>query len=335
MKALVTGATGLIGSGIVREPLKDGVEVRVTIREKSDTRNIDSLDIEKVKGDIRDADSMMEALVGVDVFYQTAALYTTGSPEKQYYDINIEGTKTALNAALKQGVTKVVYTSSIAAISCTGTDVPADEQTEWKWEHLGLPYITTKYQGEKAALEFCNRGLPLVVVNPTMVIGEKDIKPTPSGQIILNLLNRKYAGYPDGGANFVDVEDIAREHILAAQKGRNGERYILGNTNISYKDLFKLVGEIAGVPVPARRMPASVMIAYGYVCQLVSAISGKPLVIDAKTARYSCQNCFYDCSKAINELGLPQKSLRTTLEKTVKWFRENGYVTSKNESIHH
>ncbi|OGO30955.1 MAG: epimerase [Chloroflexi bacterium RBG_16_56_11] len=328
MKALVTGATGLIGSSIVRELLKDGVEVRAMVREKSDTRNIDGLAIERVSGDIRDAESMGRALKGIEVFYQAAALYTMDSPEKLYYDINVEGTKTALTAALKQGTPKVVYTSSIAAIGCTGT-TPANEGTEWNWAHLGLPYVTTKYLGEQAALEFCKQGLPVVVVNPAGVIGVRDIKPTPTGQIILNVLNRKYPGYPDGGNNFVDVEDVARGHVLAAQKGRTGERYILGNTNMTFKDFFKLVAEVAGTRPLTMRLPAGLMITLGYTYQAISAITRKPPLLKPNSARFACETAFYNPSKAVNELGMPQTPLRTTVEKAVNWFRENGYVKAK------
>lgn len=326
MKALVTGATGLIGSSIVRELLKDGVEVRAMVREKSDARNLEGLDIEKVNGDIRDAESMTSALKGRDAFYQAAALYASWAPEKLYYEINVEGTKTALNAALRQGVPKVIYTSSIAAVGCTGTENPADERTEFNWLKTGTHYVRSKYLGEQAALEICKQGLPVVIVNPAMVMGIRDIKPTPSGQLILNILNRKYPGYPDGGSNFVDVKDVARGHILAAQKGRMGERYILGNTNMTYKDFFKLVGEVAGVATPTREIPSQAMITLGYMYQLLSLITRKPPLLDGRTARFSCAHSYYDCSKAVKELGMPQTPLKTTVKKAVNWFRENGYA---------
>jgi len=328
MKALVTGATGFIGSSIVRELLKDGAEVTAMVREKSDTRNIDGLDIKKVYGDIRDAASMASALKGCDVFYQTAALYVRWAPEKLYYDINVEGTKTALNAALRQGVPRVVYTSSIAAVGYSGTEKPADERTEFNWLKTGTHYIRSKYLGEQAALDICKQGLPVVIVNPAWVIGVRDIKSTPSGELMLNVLNRMYPGYRDGGTNFVDVEDVARGHILAAKKGKIGERYILGNTNMSYKDFFKLVGEIAGVAVPEKKIPSQAVIALGYMYQLISGITRKPPLIDSKSARLSCAYLYYDCSKAVKELGMPQTQIRTTVEKAVNWFKENGYVKS-------
>jgi dihydroflavonol-4-reductase len=329
LKALVTGAAGFIGSSIVRELLKDGTEVRAMVREKSDTRNIDGLDIERVNGDIRNADSVRAALQGVDVYYQAAALYTMSDPEKLYYDINVEGTKTALTAALKAGTPKVVYTSTAAAIGYTGTDVPADEQTEWNWSSLKMTYPTTKYLGQQAALELCKQGLPLVVVNPAMVIGVRDVKPSPTGQMIVNILNRKFPGYTDGGSSAVDVEDVARGHILAAQKGRIGEKYLLGNTNIKYKDYFNLIAEVAGMPPLTRHLPIGLMVSLGYVFQTVSAVTRKPPMLRPSTARFSCMTTFCDCSKAVNELGMPQTPLRTTVAKAVGWFRENGYVKTK------
>ncbi len=330
MKALVTGATGFIGSCLVRELLKDNVEVRAMVREKSDTRNIDGLDIEKVNGDIRDADSMMAALKGIEVFYQNAGLYTYNSPEKLYHDINIEGVKIALNAALKTGVPKVIHTSSVVAIGATN-GVISDERTEWnpEWDRLKVPYITTKHLGELAALEFCKKGLPVVIVNPAGVIGVRDIKPTPTGQNIVDVLNKKFPGYPDGGTNFVDVEDVARGHILAAQKGKIGERYILGNANLKYKDFMNLVTDVAGMPPITRRIPAGMLIALGYTYQIIAAITRNPPMMKANTARSTCMTVYFNPSKAVKELGMPQTPIRTTIEKAVNWFRENGYVKAK------
>ncbi len=256
MKTLVTGATGFIGSSLVRELLKDGVEVRVLVRETSDTRNIDGLDVEKAYGDIRDSESMKSALKGCDTFYQTAALYTFWAPNsKVFYAINVEGAKTALNAALEQGVEKVVYTSTIATIGAHGADSPANEEAEFNLWETGDHYCRSKYLGEVEALNICKKGLPLVIVNPAMVIGVRDIKPTPSGKMIVDVINKKMPGYIDGGMNLVDVEDVARGHILAAQKGRIGERYILNNENLPVDYYFRSIGEISGVEPPKLKIP--------------------------------------------------------------------------------
>jgi len=327
MKVLVTGATGLIGSSLVRELLNDNVEVKVLVRENSDTRNIDGLDVEKAYGDIRDSESVKAALQGCDTFYQAAALYVFWTPDsKVLYDINVEGTKIALTAALEQGIEKVVYTSSIAAVGSSGSNKLANEDTEFNLWNTGDHYIRSKYLGEVEAKKFCDKGLPVVIVNPAVVIGVRDIKPTPSGQIILDVLNKKMPAYMDGGMNFVDVEDVARGHILAAQKGRIGERYILGNENLTLEDFFALIGEVSGVKPPRFKVPYSVAIAMAYMYQFASKITRKPPAITPPGVRVASKYTYYDVTKAVNELGFPQTPIKTTIEKAVNWFKDNGYV---------
>jgi dihydroflavonol-4-reductase len=327
MKALVTGATGFMGSSLTRELLKDGVEVRVLVRKNSDTRNIDGLDVEKVYGDIRDGDSVKAALKGSDTFYQTAGLFAYWGPsKKEFYDINVEGTKIALNAAFEQGVGKVVYTSSIAAIGAHGVDSPANEESQFNMWKSGVHYIISKYLGEVEALKICKKGLPLVVVNPTLAIGVRDIKPVPSGQTILDILNGRMIGYVESGTNVVDVEDVARGHILAAQKGRIGERYILGNENLPMGKYFALVAEVGGVKPPTRKLPRNLALATSYALQLGAFISKKPPIVTPAMVRSFSQYWYFDCSKAVKELGFLQTPIRNTIEKAVNWFRENGYV---------
>jgi len=297
------------------------------VREKSDTRNIDGLDVEKAYGDIRDSESVKSALKGCDTFYQTAALYAFWAPDsKVFYDINVEGTKTALNAALEQGLEKVVYTSTIAAIGSHGADSPANEEAEFNAWKTGDHYSRSKYLGEVEAKKFCEKGLPLVIVNPAVVIGVRDIKPTPSGKMIVDVINKRMPGYIDGGMNFVDVEDVARGHILAAQKGKVGERYILGNENLSVRDYCELIGEVSGVEPPKRKMPYRLAIAMGYGFQLLSSVTRKPPVLTAPMVRIGSKYAYFDVSKAVSELALPQTPIKTTIEKAVNWFRENGYV---------
>jgi dihydroflavonol-4-reductase len=327
MKTLVTGATGFMGSSIVRELLKDGVEVRVLVRENSDTRNIEGLDVERAYGDIRDGESVKAALKGCDTFYQTAALYVFWAPDmKVLYDVNVEGTKIALNAALEQGIEKVVYTSSMVALGFHGAKSPANEDAEFNLWDTGDHYAKSKYLGEVEARKICEKGLPLVIVNPATIIGVRDIKPTPSGQVILDVINKKMPAYINGGVNVVDVEDVARGHILAAQKGRIGERYILGNENMSIRDYLGLIGEVAGVKPPKFKIPYSVAITMGYVFQFLSNIIRRPPVMNAPMVRLGSRYAYFDTSKAVNELGFSQTPIKTTIEKAVNWFRENGYV---------
>jgi dihydroflavonol-4-reductase len=327
MKALVTGATGFIGSSLVRELLKDGKEMKVMVRRSSSTKNIDGLDVEKVYGDVREKEAVKAALKGCDTFYQTAALYEYWGPSKKdYYDVNVEGTKASLQAALEQGVPKVVHTSSIAALGCHGCDCPAKEDAEFNLWKTGAHYCISKYLAEAEALKFAQKGLPVVVVNPAGVLGVRDIRPTPSGRLILDVLNKKTPGYMDGGLNYVDVEDVARGHILAAQKGKPGEKYILGNANLSMLDFYRLVGDVSGMKPPGLRFPYPAVLATSYLYSLIASITKRPPVVTPAAVRVARLYGYFDSSRAVKELGMPQTPIKTTVEKAVNWFRENGYV---------
>ena len=329
MKSLVTGATGLIGSSIVRELLKDGKEVKVLVRKSSNTKNIDGLDFERAYGDIRDKESVKAALKGCDTFYQAAALYEFWGPKKKdYYDVNVEGTKSALQAALEQGVAKVVYTSSIAALGSHGRERPANEEAQYNYPSGAPPYVLTKYLGQVEALKMVQKGLPVVVVNPAGVIGVRDINPTPSGRIILDVLNKRTPGYMDGGGNYVDVEDVARGHVLAADKGKVGEKYVLGNANMSLLEFYKLVSDVAGMQPPKLKFPYPAVLVTSYLYQLIATITKRPPPVTPAAARVVRMYAYFDSSKAIRELGFPQTPIRITVEKAVNWFRENGYVKS-------
>lgn len=324
MKKLVTGSTGFIGSAIVRELIKDGEDVKVLIRKTSDTRNIDKLDVERVYGDIRDGDSMKRALKDCDTLYLTAAYFAHWAQDyKLLYEVNVGGTKASLKAASEAGIEKVIYTSTNNAIAASGP-VPANEEKAFNYWEAGDHYSMSKYIAENEARIFITRGLPVVIVNPTLVIGINDLKPTPSGQMIIDVVKQKMPGYIDGGINIIDVEDVARGHILAAKKGRVGERYILGNRNITVYDYLKLIADIAGVRPPAVKLPYNVALALGHIFEIVSYITKKPPIVTASEVRIGRMTEWYDCSKAINELGLPQTPIDVTIKKALNWFRENG-----------
>jgi len=326
MKKLVTGSTGFIGSAIVRELLKEDVEVKVLIRKTSNTRNIDNLDVEKVYGDIRDGDSMKKALKGCDTLYLTAAYFAHWAPDpKLLYDVNVGGTKATMQAALEAGVDKIVYTSTNNAIAASGP-VPANEEKAFNYWEARDHYSMSKYIAENEVRIFITSGLPVVIVNPTLVIGVNDIKPTPSGQMIIDVARRKMPGYIDGGVNIIDVEDVARGHILAAKKGRVGERYLLGNRNITVHDYLRLIADIAGVKPPALKLPYHLALAFGYAFELIANLTKKPPVVTASEVRIGKMTEWYDCSKAVNELGLPQTPIDVTIRKALNWFRENGYL---------
>ena len=221
---------------------------------------------------------------------------------------------------------KVVYTSTMVAVGTSDSDKLANEETEYNLWNTGSHYSRSKYLGELEAKKLCEKGLPLVIVNPGGVVGVRDIKPTPTGQMVLSVANKKMPGYMDYGINFVDVEDVARGHILAARKGRIGERYLLGNENLTLKQFFNLIAEVADVEPPKMKMPYSLalMVAYGY--QIASSITKKPPLLVPSNIRMSTGYAYYDCSKAVNELGFSQTPVRAAIEKAVNWFRENGYI---------
>ena len=326
MKKLVTGSTGFIGSAITRELIKNGEEVKVLIRKTSDTRNIDYLEVEKVYGDIRDVDSMRSALKGCDTLFLTAAYFAHWAPNpKLLYEVNVGGTKASLQAALEADIEKVVYTSTNNAIAASGP-MPATEEKAFNYWESKDHYSMSKYIAENEARMFISKGLPLVIVNPTLVIGINDIKPTPSGQMIIDVVKKKMPGYIDGGINIIDVEDVAQGHILAVTKGKVGNRYLLGNRNVTVYEYLKLIADIAGVKPPAIKLPYKLALALGHIFELGSYITKKPPVVTASEVRIGKMTEWYDCSKAVNELGLPQTPIETTIKKAINWFKENGYI---------
>ncbi len=330
MKTLVTGATGFIGSTVVRELLKDGVDVRVTVRKDSDTRNIDGLDVEVVYGDTRDRGAMRAALKGCDTLYHVAAYFAHWSLNKNlFYEVNVEGTKTILQEALAQGLEKVVYTSTSNTIGSHGAGNFVDEQAQFNAWKTGDHYAISKYLAEIEAKKICEQGLPMVIVNPTLVIGVRDIKPTPSGKLILDIVNREMPGYIDGAINIIDVQDVARGHILAAKKGRIGERYIFGNENVTVGDFFRLVAETAGVKAPRLKLPYRVALLLGYVFHVQARITKQTPVVSLSQVRIGNMGEHFNNSKAVNELGLTLTPIKVTIKNTIDWFIQHGYIKNR------
>jgi dihydroflavonol-4-reductase len=307
--------------------IKDGEDVRVTIRKGSDTLNIDGLDVEKVYCDIRDRKSVKKALKGCDTLYHVAAYFAHWAPNKKlFYDINVEGTKNILEEALEEGLKKVVYTSTSNTIGSHGAGNFVKEDAEFNGWEAGDHYAISKYLAEIEAKKICENGLPLVIVNPTLVIGVRDYKPTPSGALIVDIANGDMPGYIEGAINVIDVEDVAHGQILAAKKGRIGERYLFGNENLFVGEFFNLIAEIAGVKPPKRKIPYRVALLLGYLFQFGARIAKKPPIVSVSQVRLGKMGEHFDCSKAVNELGLKQTPIKKTIEKAINWFRENGYI---------
>jgi dihydroflavonol-4-reductase len=327
MKAFVTGATGFIGANIVRELLKDGTKVRVLARPGSDRRNLAGLDIEIWEGDLSDRGSLIKGLSGCQTLFHAAADYRlwTRSPAAMY-DVNVGGTRTILAAALAAGTEKVVYTSSVGTLGNPGDGTPGVERTPVDFGQMVGDYKKSKFLAERAAEEFLPQGLPLVIVNPSTPVGPMDIKPTPTGKIIVDFLNRKMPAYLDTGLNLLDVEACARGHILAAQKGRIGEKYILGNENLTLARILAMLSEITGLRAPRVRLPYLPILWAAYANQALSAVTGKEPLIPLAGVRMAAKFMYFDPGKAVAELGLPLTPVRQSLERAVVWFRSHDYV---------
>jgi dihydroflavonol-4-reductase len=328
MKTLVTGGTGFVGANVVRLLLQRGIEVRALVRARSDTRNLDSLDVELVAGDLRDRVSLEAALEGCDTVYHVAAMYAlwTSDPQ-QIYDSNVTGTVNLLEASAAAGVQKIVYTSSVATIGLPKDGTPGTEEVALQPKEMVSDYKRSKYLAEQEVLEYARRGLPVVIVNPSFPVGPWDVKPTPSGQTIVNFLRGKIPAYVNTGLNVVDVEDVALGHLLAAEKGRIGERYILGHTNLTLPAMFQLLEQVSGVKAPSIRIPYSLAYLSACVSEFVAnTVTHTPPFVTLAGVKLSRKRMFFDASKAVRELGFPQTSASEALRKAVEWFRRHGYA---------
>jgi dihydroflavonol-4-reductase len=328
-KALVTGAAGFIGSHVVRELLSEGVSVRAMVMPGEGTRNLDGLDVQIVQADVLDRSSVEKAMKGTDTLFHLAAIYAIWMRDwKNIYEVNLAGTRTVLGAALDAGVKRVVYTSSIAALGIAPGREPSTEETPFNQYDLGSHYVLSKYLSQQEALWFADRGLDLVVVNPAFPFGPRDVAPTPTGQLIVDILKGKNLFYFSGGINIVDVRDVARGHVLAAKKGNRGNRYILGNRNVSMKEFIAMVYRAAGFRYRARfRLPVAALRQSALAFKWWSdTVSHRPPLTTPVEVRYSSQFLYFDPSKAQKELGLRPTPVEESLRDSVEWFRENGYA---------
>jgi dihydroflavonol-4-reductase len=327
-KALVTGAAGFIGANVVRELLEEGVEVRALIKPGENTQNLEGLDMERVEGDVLDPASLARAIQGCDTLFHLAAIYKLWVPDPRLmYEVNIRGGNYMLLTARDAGVNKIVYTSSIAAVGIEPGEKPAHEETLFSWFKYKVDYVLTKYVSEMNALDMARFGLPVVAVNPALPLGPYDITPTPTGRIIVDVVNRDFPGYIDTGVCVVDVRDVARGHVLAAKKGKIGEKYILGNINMTMKELVTRTAKEAGVKIRLMRLPKPLMYFYGWAAEKVSeGFTHKEPPVTYGAARSFAEYAYFDNTKAKEELGLTFRPFEETLRDSIAWFRKAGMI---------
>ena len=328
MLAFVTGATGFVGSHVARVLAEQGADLRLLVRSESTLRNIQELKADQVTGDLRDAASLKKAVAGCDVIFHVAADYRlwVRDPDEMYRS-NVQGTQAILDAAREARVRRVVYTSSVATMGFTSNGQPADENSPVSLDNMIGPYKRSKFMAEEIAMEAGRSGMDVVVVNPTTPVGERDIKPTPTGRIVVDFLKRKFPAYVDTGLNLVDVTECARGHVSALEKGKSGERYILGGENLTLKQILDKLAVITGLPSPKIRVPYVVALATGVVDQVVTGYIRKReprATIDA--VRMGRKKMFVSSSKAERDLGWQTASVDNGLRRAVEWFHTNGYA---------
>ncbi len=328
MKVLITGSSGFIGAAVTRAVVAKGDEVRVLVRPTSNRSNLDGLPVETVEGDLQDFKSLKKALTGCQGVYHVAAHYALWAQDPTtFYKVNVEGTKHLFRAAEEAGVERIVYTSTIGAIGLPDDGGLGREELFPSVGQLSGDYKRSKFLAEQEVLKMAQQGLPVVIVNPTAPVGERDVKPTPTGQIIVDFMKRRMFAYIETGMNLIDVDDVAIGHVRAMERGRIGERYILGNQNLMFREICQILNQLTGVPAPRVRLPWRLIVPLAHVNTWVAnLVTHKPPRIPLEGVRMAKYRMHYDCTKARMELDLPQTSVETALKKAVQWFRQYGYA---------
>ena len=328
MTTLVTGATGFVGSHVARQLVGAGHRVRVLVRPNSNSSLLDGLPVERSEGDLRDPVSLDRAMKGVRQLFHVAADYRLWTRDpNELYQSNVEGTRRLFEIAGNAGVGRVVYTSTVATVAVAnhGAALPNEETHATLDEMIGH-YKRSKFLAELEAMKAAAAGLPVVIVNPTTPVGPGDWKPTPTGRIILDFLNGKMPAYVDTGLNVVPVEDVAAGHLLAAEKGRVGERYILGARNMTLKEILDALSFITGRPAPRVRLPHMVALVAAYSDQLISRIVGREPQIPIEGVKMARHRMFVQSDKAEIELGYKPGPVEPALARAVDWYQQHGYI---------
>jgi dihydroflavonol-4-reductase len=330
MTTLVTGATGFVGNHVARQLAAAGENVRVLVRATSDLRLLEDTVAERVEGDLRDAASIDRAMQGVRRVFHVAADYRlwTRHPE-ELYESNVEGTRRLIQSALRAGVERIVYTSTVATIAVPRPGALPNEATQAGLAEMIGHYKRSKFLAEQVAADAAKSGAPLVIVNPTAPVGPRDWKPTPTGRIILDFLRGKMPAYVDTGLNVVAVEDVAAGHLLAAERGRIGERYILGGRNMTLKEILDALAAITGRRAPRVKLPHVVALMAGYADQVYARLAGRDPQIPVEGVRMSRHKMFVESDKAARELGFRPGKIEAGLDRAVRWYEENGYIPNR------
>jgi dihydroflavonol-4-reductase len=329
MTTLVTGAAGFLGSHVTRQLVARGETVRVLMRASSTNRAIADLPLEYVTGDLRDAASLDRAMTDVKRVFHVAADYRLWAKRSQdIYDSNVGGTKNLIEAAKRAGVEQLIYTSTVATLAVDRPELP-NERTDARLEEMVGHYKRSKWLAEKEALSAAKAGLPVIVAMPTTPVGPWDWKPTPTGKIILDFLNGKMPGYVETGLNFVGVEECAAGHLLVAEKGKVGERYLLGGENLTLKGMLDILAKLTGLPTPSLKIPHGLALGVAYFESGFSRLLGREPQIPVEGVRIAQHMMFVDTSRAQRELGFQPGPVAAALDRAVRWYEANGYVSKR------
>ena len=329
MKTLITGATGFVGSAVARQLIKAGHRVRALIRAESDQKNLCGLDLETVTGNLTDRPSLDRALAGCSILFHVAADYRLWAPRpREIYDVNVIGTRNIMTAAARAGVSRIVYTSSVATLGLNRNGVPADENTPVSLADMVGDYKRSKFLAEAEVKRLADEeGLPVVIVNPSTPVGPRDIKPTPTGRIIVDAASGRMPAYVDTGLNLVHVDDVAVGHLLALESGKVGERYVLGAVNLSLKEILAEIAAVVGRKPPRVRLPRNLVLPVAYLSEAWARVTGgdEPRVT-VVAVRLAKKKMFFTAEKAERVLRFKPRPIQEALRDAVAWFQENEYL---------
>lgn len=328
MKVFVTGATGFVGSHVAQQLAEQGADLRLLVRSNSRRENISGLAADLFAGDLTNPESLRKGMDGCEFVFHVAADYRLWTKDPgPMYAANVEGTESVIKAAHEAGVRRVIYTSSVATMGFRTTAVSVDEQTPVSEAEMIGHYKRSKFLAEQRAVALARSGAPVIIVNPSTPIGEQDIKPTPTGRIVVDFLKKKFPAYVDTGLNLADVRDIARGHLLAMERGRNGERYILGGENMTLKQILDTLGEITGLPSPTVKVPHFVALTAAVVDTAFNGyLRGQEPRATVDSVRMGRKMMWVSSEKAERELGYTHGSARDALRRSCEWFAAHGYA---------